>query len=169
MAVVEAKELTIKSWSPWMQEEEPVRDQYGNYKGSVTFEEYAAQPVDVTFKTEPNPGDKKYGEVVEYQTKAGKTRLKFKRVERPQEPQQRPGGYQKSQEDKDSIYRCNALNNAVAYAAAQANKPEVDRILSMADKFYGWLKNEQPQQDNFSMPSDEEMNITEDDLPNFGD
>jgi hypothetical protein len=85
--VLQVQELSIKSWKPWIDQEtdEPIRDNYGNHKGTVTFDEYSAQPVDATFKEPPAIGAKKYGSIEEYQTKAGKTRLKFKAEQRPKE------------------------------------------------------------------------------------
>lgn len=38
--------------------------------------------------------------------------------------------------DHDSMYRCNALNNAAEVGG------EVQEVLANADKFYAWLKNE---------------------------
>jgi hypothetical protein len=163
--VLEAQDLVVASWNPWMQDEDVVRDKWGNFKGSVTFNEYKSEPVDATFKTEPKVGDKKYGEIVEYQTKSGKTRLKFQRVDKPQEQQvtsKSPSGYQKSPEERDGIFRCNALTNAVVYAASVTPKPNTDAVLDCADKFYVWLKNgkEAPPisfEDGTPLPADEEI------------
>lgn len=83
-----AQEYTVALWGPWIDREtdELIRDKHGNFKGSVHFNEDVHQ-VDATFKTEPNQGDKKYGDIVEYTTQAGKKRLKFQRADRPQEVQ----------------------------------------------------------------------------------
>lgn len=78
-----AQEYTVKSWKAWENEDGAIRDAHGNFKGSVTFEEYNSEPVDATFKTEPAPGDKKYGTVNDYTTKAGKVRMGFTRADRP--------------------------------------------------------------------------------------
>lgn len=83
-----AQELTVKYWKPWENEEGLVRDNHGNYKGTVVFEEEPGQMVDATFKQEPAVGDKKYGDILEYETKSGSIRQKFQRAERPQDGQQ---------------------------------------------------------------------------------
>lgn len=142
--VLEAQELTVKSWKPWENEDGLVRDPHGNYKGSVTFDKYASEPVDATFKEQPNTGDVKYGSIEEYQTKAGKTRLKFKRADRPdgQQGASAKGGYHKSPEERDGIFRCNALTNAATIIASQGTGKTAEATLDMADKLYAWLKNE---------------------------
>lgn len=82
-----SKDFTVSNWTPWIDREtnEPITDPHGNFKGTVWFEEDSRQ-ADGTFKTEPRPGDKKFGDLVDYTTQSGKTRLKFQRAERPQEP-----------------------------------------------------------------------------------
>jgi hypothetical protein len=77
------QEYTVKSWNAWMNDEGLIRDGFGNYKGTVLFEEDSVEPIDATFKTQPNPGDKKYGIVSDYVTKAGKTRKGFKAAQKP--------------------------------------------------------------------------------------
>lgn len=79
-----AQEYTVKTWQPWVDKDtdDYVRDPHGNYKGSVSFEEHDEQ-VDATFKQQPKVGDKKYGTIEEYKTKAGKTRKTFRRADRP--------------------------------------------------------------------------------------
>lgn len=85
------REYTVQNWQGWETDEGPVRDVHGNYKGTVWFEEDPRQ-ADATFKTQPEKGDKKYGDLADYTTKAGKTRLGFKRADRPEEGQQAFGG-----------------------------------------------------------------------------
>lgn len=80
-----AQEYTVKSWKVWENEDGIIRDQHGNYKGSVLFEEESGEQIDATFKEQPNVGDKKYGDIVEYTTKAGKPRQKFQRANRLEE------------------------------------------------------------------------------------
>lgn len=64
---------------------------------------------------------------------------------KPESGPKASGGYQKSPEDRDSIYRCNALNNAVAlYGNVDAKVPEQQAVLSAAETFYAWLKGETP-------------------------
>lgn len=76
------QEYTVKSWKPWENEAGLIRDPHGNYKGTVTFEEDHSEPIDATFKNQPSVGDKKYGTVGDYQTKAGNTRRGFKSVKK---------------------------------------------------------------------------------------
>jgi hypothetical protein len=80
-----AQEYTVKAWEPWMDREtdELVRDKFGNYKGTVFFDE-DPRNVDGTFKVQPLPGDKKFGDLVDYKSSAGNARLKFQRAERPE-------------------------------------------------------------------------------------
>lgn len=124
-----ASELTVKNWQPWIDQEtdELIRDNHGNFKGTVWFDEDPRQ-VDATFKTQPEVGDKKYGALVEYQTRAGKTRLKFQRADRPQEDQQSFNGNGKSQqtdeywEDKNSAIKAQwAIGQAVQVEVAYLN------------------------------------------------
>lgn len=96
-----AQEYTIKSWKPWENEDGLVRDAHGNYKGSATFEEFTSEPVDATFKTQPSPGDKKYGTISGYETKRGKTRMGFKSAPRPQDGQQPSSGQKKEWQPRD--------------------------------------------------------------------
>lgn len=83
-----SKEYTVTDWQPWIDRNtdtgEPIRDAHGNFKGSVWFDESPEQ-VDGTFKTQPAKGDKKYGDVVDYETRTGQLRRKFQRADRPQE------------------------------------------------------------------------------------
>lgn len=160
------QDYTIKSWKPWENEDGLIRDPHGNYKGSVTFDEYNSEPVDGTFKEQPKVGDKKYGDVVTYQTKAGTTRMKFQGAMRPKDGYTAPStggsksGYQKSPEERDGIFRCNALTNAAFWASSLTPKPDDDMLLDKADKFYKWLKNEAvqvPNQDEAYQPTDEEL------------
>lgn len=121
--VMHPQDFTVKSWNPWMADEEEVRDAHGNYKGNVTFEEYSAQPVDATFKQPPNSGDKKYGQIEEYQTKTGKTRIKFKRVDKPQEGFGTSGSKPAYQPRDDAAIKAQwAIGQAVSMAII--HKPE---------------------------------------------
>lgn len=97
-----AQEYTVKTWKVWEDEEGSVRDKFGNFKGSVTFEEENSEPVDATFKTEPQPGDKKYGEITEYQTRSGNTRRKFQRKDRPEHNNGHSNGNGWNDPDKQS-------------------------------------------------------------------
>lgn len=46
--------------------------------------------------------------------------------------------------DHDSMYRCNALNNAVTYATSDKKQKDylAEEVTDVADIFYKWLKNE---------------------------
>jgi hypothetical protein len=84
------QEYTVAAWAPWIDKstDDVIRDEHGNYKGSVTFVERGNEQVDATFKVQPQSGDKKYGNVEVYQTRAGKERLRFRRADRPVEGSQ---------------------------------------------------------------------------------
>lgn len=81
-----SQEYTVKSWKVWENEDGLIRDQHGNYKGSVLFNEESGEPIDATFKNQPNVGDKKFGDIVEYTTKAGAARTKFQSAKRLDTP-----------------------------------------------------------------------------------
>lgn len=59
-------------------EEVEIKDSFGNYKLSVTFEGHG-EAVDMTAKIPPKLHEKEWGHIESYQTKAGKTRHRFKR------------------------------------------------------------------------------------------
>lgn len=92
------REYTVKSWSPWQDREtgDNIRDNHGNFKGSVLFEEDSAEPIDATFKKPPTPGDKKYGVVDLYTTRAGSVRKGYKAAIRPQQGYSDGGNYNQS-------------------------------------------------------------------------
>lgn len=112
------QEFTVRQWKAWKEDDgTPITDPHGNVKGSVVFEEHANEPVDATFKQAPNPGDKKYGVIEDYQTKSGNTRTKFSRRDRPQEgSNSRSGG--KSGRDDNAIRAQWAIGQAVQIQAA---------------------------------------------------
>lgn len=78
------QEYTVASWKPWENDQGLIRDSFGNYKGTITFEEDHSEPIDATFKTQPSVGDKKYGTVSNYTTKAGNVRKGFKSAKKEQ-------------------------------------------------------------------------------------
>lgn len=135
----EPQEYTVKGFKPWMDKDDPeevVRDTHGNYKGSITFEEYASEPVDATFKTIPVPGDKKFGTIDDYKTKSGSTRQKFTRADRPEytapRPSQKPQAGAVDWNDKDASIRAQmAIKTAVVSFGAS---------LTMADIYDGELE-----------------------------
>lgn len=121
---MEPQEYTVKSFKPWMDRDDPeevVRDTHGNYKGSITFEEYSSEPVDATFKTIPVPGDKKFGTIDPYTTKNGSSRQKFNRADRPDyaassRPSQKPQGTSNWQPRDDMAIRAQfAIKAAIQY------------------------------------------------------
>jgi len=69
---------TVKEFKPWQGEGGEVKDDYGNVMGSLVLEGHG-EPVDGRFKTPPEAGSTLEGEIIEYQTKSGSTRTKFKR------------------------------------------------------------------------------------------
>lgn len=127
--VLTPRELTVKSWKAWVDQEtdELIQDNYGNYKGTVTFNEYNSEPVDATFKEQPEVGSKKYGSIEEYKTRAGKTRLKFKRADRPQEEQNMGYGAKSNYQPRDdmAIRAQWAIGQAVQLYIAEPKKSEV--------------------------------------------
>lgn len=148
--MAEAREYTVKEWKVWEDrdtEGEPLRDKFGNYKGSVTFEEYNSEPIDATFKEQPNPGDKKYGSVEPYKTQQGKTRLKFRRADRPLDNQQgftpRGGGSKPSYQPRDDagIKAQFAIKAAIQYQPDGATIKDIEEaavaFFKMVDRVKG--------------------------------
>lgn len=153
--MAEPQEYTIESFNPWIDREtgNAVKDPHGNIKGSVLFVEDKSEPIDATFKSMPNPGDKKFGIVDLYQTRAGSTRKGFKSAPRPQPGynstpvqagQVAAGKYQRNDEHtQESIARSVALKAAVdifpslGYKPQQANQ---DYVTQVADVFLAWLQ-----------------------------
>lgn len=148
----EPQEYTIASWSPWIDKVtgQPITDPHNNVKGSVLFEEDRAEPIDATFKPPVEIGQKKYGVVDLYQTKAGSIRKGFQRRDKPQAvyPAQAgqitQGKYPRSDEHtQESIARSVALKAAVDhYPTVTTSKISV---IDIADQFLAWLQGvEQP-------------------------
>jgi hypothetical protein len=167
--ILPAQEVTVQTWQPWVDQEtdEPIRDNYGNHKGSVIFDEYPAQPVDATFKEPPAVGAKKYGSIEEYNTKAGKTRVKYVSAQRPKEGFTPSAGGKTYQPRDDMAIRAQwAIGQAVSVYNASASKdPNMDMtgyIESLAKKFYAMVdrvKGSSPavtKEENWT-PSSEEM------------
>lgn len=71
------------------------------------------------------------------------------------------GGSPRQPIDHDSMYKCNALNNAVAMAGDSTN----EQILGRADVFYAWLKGETKAPDGDPGFSDADLAS----IPNFDD
>lgn len=150
--MAEAREYTIKNWSPWEDRDNdgaPVRDQHGNYRGSVLFDEDSSEPIDATFKTQPAVGDKKYGVVDLYQTRAGKTRKGFKSAPRPQPgygnaPVQAGQVAAKREWQPDSPEKQDSIARSVALKAAVdtpwGSPPSETEVLQLADRYLGWLQ-----------------------------
>lgn len=117
---------------------------YGEMKSYYVQFEGSTEAVKINQKPEtpaPEVGQVLTGDIV-----ADKFGKKFQKAAKPGFT----GGGQSSQPpkqiDHDSMYRCNALNNATALANAaredQKGGLDVDSILPVADKFYTWLKGE---------------------------
>ena len=147
------REYSVLSFDPWIDKAtgQPIKDGFGNVKGTVLFNEDRAEPIDGTFKTIPNVGDKKFGVVDFYTTKAGSLRKGFKRAERPEQASGYGGvavgssgskpSYQ-SPEQQESIARSVALKASVDLAASIESKyKKVDDVLATADIFLAWLQN----------------------------
>lgn len=122
-------------------------DQYGNKAFSVFFE---GQEKPVFMKTkvgnEPTPGKIEFGVIEDAPKKSGQgTYRKFTRKQReeggvqneptqssnPATPATQGSNYNPNH---DSMYRCNALNNAVA-----TGEKDLDKLTQLADDFYAWL------------------------------
>lgn len=101
-------------------------------------------------KKAPVVGEVEHGNITDEPTKKdpSKTYRRFRRQQ--QEGFSKPSVQNTpKQVDHDSMYRCNALNNAATYvahagtgASDPTNDERVDVILQNADRFYAWLKNE---------------------------
>jgi hypothetical protein len=127
-----AKEYTIKAVKG-----SGIKDTHGNEWFSVLFE--SGEQVSWLAKSQPQVGDTVYGTITEEEkkNKPGETYRRFRKEQRE--------NYQTNQsneirEDNDSMYRCNALNNAVA---SRKDGESVETTLSVADKYYEWLKGNQ--------------------------
>lgn len=149
----EPREYTVEKFDPWIDREtgDAVKDPHGNIKGSVLFVEDKSEPIDATFKTMPNAGDKKYGVVDLYLTKAGKSRKGFKRADRPDDRGTAQAGqvaqakYPRNDEaTQESIARSVALKAAVDYVASWKEASNSSDILAISDKFLAWLQGNAP-------------------------
>lgn len=137
--MAQPQEYTVKEWKPWENEDGLIRDIHGNYKGSVTFEEDRSEPIDATFKNQPEPGDKKYGVVDMYTTRAGKVRKGFKSAQRPQESSFSGSSKREYQPRDDAVIRAQwAIGQAVQIevAAKKTGTIDLDAIQQYATDFY---------------------------------
>lgn len=116
----------------------------GNEYGTPYTVKFAeeAETVFMLAKKAPVVGETEHGHITDEPTKKDpdKTYRRFKRAKEgftaPQGSQEQP-----KQVDHDSMYRCNALNNAVAWCAA-VKKGDNEDVTAVASQFYIWLKNE---------------------------
>lgn len=173
---MQPSEFTISTWSPWIDKDtgNPATDLHGNFKGSVTFEEDKSEPIDATFKTQPAVGDKKYGTVDLYQTRAGKTRKGFKSAPRPNPAYGAIQGASSgdmapkrewqpdSPEKQDSIARSVALKAAVDFCRGS----KYEDVLPLAENFLAWLKgssatSQQPQASGYEHARQQAQQIRE--------
>lgn len=153
--MAEPQDYTIANWSPWIDKVtgQPVTDAHNNVKGSVLFEEDRAEPIDATFKPPVEVGQKKYGVVDLYQTKAGSMRKGFQRRDRPQpgyggQPVQAgqvaSAKYPRNDEHtQESIARSVALKAAVdTFAHYTPNNTDsiTPLVLKTADTYLAWLQ-----------------------------
>lgn len=136
-----SKDYTIKDWKPWENEDGLVRDSFGNYRGSVLFDEESGEPIDATFKEQPKVGDKKYGDIVEYTTKAGSIRTKFQGAKRDTPPTEKPtpkaSGWQPR--DDDAIKAQFAIKAAIQYAMTQTGAPAIEDVEGYAKIFFAMI------------------------------
>lgn len=108
---------------------------------NVKFAE-EAETVFMLAKKAPIEGEIEHGHITNEPTKKdpSKTYRRFKRATK-EGGSFTPSQTSKQPVDHDSMYRCNALNNAVAYATA-AKVGDWNDVLEVADGYYQWLKNE---------------------------
>lgn len=171
MAIIGPQELTVRSWKAWEDREsdgDVLRDKYGNIQGSIVFEEHSGEQVDARFKEQPNPGDKKYGVIEDYQTKSGKTRTKFSRKDRPEanQPSYSGGGNSNGKSwtprDDSAIQAQWAINQAREYIQFQlGDKASLTEILATAKLFYGMIEQVK------GSDAKAEPEFTEKDVPTF--
>lgn len=117
---------------------------YGEMKSYYVQFEGNTEAVKINQKPEtpaPEVGQVLTGDIV-----ADKFGKKFQKAAKPGFTVS--GGGQSSQPpkqvDHDSMYRCNALNNAVVYATGDKKQKDylAEEITDVADTFYKWLKGE---------------------------
>lgn len=135
------KDYTVKEWKQWVDREsgEPVQDLHGNTKGTLVLSD-VGEPVDGTFKRQPSNGDVLYGHIEDYETRAGNTRQRFRRVERPQEtPKPFIGNKPAYQPRDDSAIQAQwALNQAREWVQYNAGS-DTTVILEYAKEFFGMI------------------------------
>lgn len=157
-----AQEYTVRQWTPWENEDGPIRDKYGNYKGSILFDEDHGEPIDATFKQHPAVGDKKYGSVEPYTTQMGKKRTKFVRADKPQEEQQRSTtSYTYTPRDDAAIQAQWAIGQAVNWVSIQGG--QWGKVEPVARDFYAMINrvknstSETTADDEYNIPTDEDF------------
>lgn len=136
----------IKDYNPTSVKETELEDQHGN-KGYNVFFEGETKPVFMMAKNAPTVGQIEYGQIVDTPKKSGDgTYRKFTRKQReegsvptqssnPVAPATQGSNFDTSYgSNHDSMYRCNALNNAVA-----TGEKDLDKLTQLANSFYAWL------------------------------
>lgn len=157
----------IKDYNPTGVKETDLVDPHGN-KGYNVFFENEDKPVFMMAKRAPEVGNVEYGEIVDTPKKSGEgTYRKFVRKQReeaPEQPKPAEGGVPATPSygsRDDSMYRCNALNNATALFAAG----KIEDPIIMADDFMAWLRNEPKISEEVPLPEhqgeEDEINIDE--------
>ena len=127
---------TVKEWKVWQDDNhEPVTDNYGNFMGSITFDEHNTEPVDARFKNEPKVGDKLEGEIKPYKTKSGSDRTRFERAK----PAFTGGGGGRAPSDPRTMYTAYAKDVWVAMSAdgqvdSEAYLQALDQIKSGGER-----------------------------------
>lgn len=162
----------IKDYNPTGVKEVDFEDSHGN-KGYNVFFENEDKPVFMMAKRAPEVGNVEYGEIIDTPKKSGEgTYRKFVRKQReehteaPKEASSNTGVVVKATfVDRDeAITRQSALKSAVA-----TGEKDLDKIITMADDFLVWLKNEVPTKDEAPLPEpqgeDIESEINLDEIP----
>lgn len=170
----------IKDYNPTGVKEVGEPDEYGNKAYSV-FLEGESKPVFMKAKNPPVVGEIEHGQIIDAPKKSGDgTYRKFERKQREEGTPELGKTYAVNAEGvkevnwsadpkQDSIVRQSALKSAVA----AVGKPEPDQILSLADDFLNWLRNDDsPAEEEVPLPEPQgevttinESEVSLDDIP----
>lgn len=137
--------MMIKDYNPTSVKELDFEDPHGN-KGYNVFFENDDKPVFMMAKRAPEVGNVEYGQIIDTPKKSGEgTYRKFVRKQKEDVQQETTVASTAVQSTNvkfvdrdDAITRQSALKSAVA----AVGKPEPDQILSLADDFLAWLRND---------------------------
>lgn len=159
----------IKDYNPTGVKQTDFTDPHGNVGYNVFFEN-EDKPCFMMAKRAPEVGTPEYGEIVDTPKKSGDgTYRKFVRKQREEtssEPSVTPTEntnmvFSNRDSSRDeAITRQSALKSAVA----AVGKPEPDQILSLADDFLKWLRNDNTEEVPLPEPQGEKVTIDDGDI-----